>query len=1273
MTERGHWSLVIPCSGVRLEAADDGLWLRGDTIDVTDPAQLRRAQPSTRLGQLLPTLVPQLMEMGIAAAEDGALRIPYDEFVTLGAREIDAFDDVAPWSPFTLQLGASGCLGGLTFRYTVRYFLGLQPVPLRRLGAFVRRGDSIYRLDGQTYALIDAIERFNAEPPEARAGPNGFIRFAEVKDLATGVGAQLDSYLAGERVFVPSRVGLNLVTEEKGRISFAPTVDGVDPEKMRAAFFEQDDVQDVYTADDERGARVRVVLDDTQREALRRMQRVRRFRGVDKAKVLRNPTAAFDGVADAVDVDLEVFGPRVRGIGDFPFVAQPYIRRGTGIFDGPEAGGGRQKGIPFSAGIQCGYADGHSEDLAFTSKEEVVDLSRAVQTARASGDGTVEFRSKSIVLDDAFVGALAELHDQVVPPTRPKGPAAPSRRRFLLIFTNENELEYEEPPKGAEGVDGALPAGLRPEIDLKPHQRQGLAWLQRCFTMGRHGCLLADDMGMGKTVQILTFVAWLIEQGELSPDGTDPSTPPWDPILIVAPLVLIENETWVSEMRTFFAEDGATFQPVTVLRGEELKRLRRADAGGGETDIGAAVLDLDRLREHRVILTNYETVTNYQHSFAQMRTHWSVVITDEAQEFKVPNTKISHALKSLSPRFRIAATGTPVETRLLDVWNLFDFLQPGTLLGSAAEFSRQYEREAEDGAGGSLDALKGRLRFGSSDAYVLRRDKSQLTDLPPKIEHDLHCDLSPEQRQWHIDLLQKVRSGGEGSHPLGIIHHLLRLYQHPALVPKYEPVPVAAALASCPKLAAVIECLRQVRARGEKALIFTRSLDMQQLLSRVLAEEFGLEADIINGAAPRGDKGGRGKRSRSEMVRRFRSIPGFNAIILSPDVAGVGLTLTEANHVIHYGRWWNPAKESQATDRAYRIGQTRDVHVYYPIALDPQREFETFDEKLHALVRRRRALAAEFLAPMPSEDDLQDELLDDVLRPGKKVQPAPAPVASGVDLRSVSPDRLDALVAELEAGAGRKVILGPRGAAEGVQLIALEGNNVRLVNCMATTSDTQVGAEAIAETARVFEGYRAHHLRGIGGTLRVVGVVVTRGTLGADARKVAKDRGLEVVAGPELQARLLTTPCTQAALELRNEERCGSTSDVVSALHRALGSGGQGAAVPAANPHDEWIEALLESSRYREQTRANERTALPEDRVREFLRAVAERSGRVTRVALAQRLGVSLPRVSGVVAAIRKVLNVEGYQVVAADEGSDTIALNMDLLRVQFELRRPRA
>lgn len=146
---------------------------------------------------------------------------------------------------------------------------------------------------------------------------------------------------------------------------------------------------------------------------------------------------------------------------------------------------------------------------------------------------------------------------------------------------------------------------------------------------------------------------------------------------------------------------------------------------GKETVIGEAVLDLERLRQYRVVLPNYETVTNYQHSFARMKDHWTVVVTDEAQEYKTPNTKISHALKSLAPGFRIACTGTPVETRLLDVWNLFDFLQPGYLLGSAAEFTKTYETpiEQQPTADSSpvLSRLKERLSFGHPCAFVLRR------------------------------------------------------------------------------------------------------------------------------------------------------------------------------------------------------------------------------------------------------------------------------------------------------------------------------------------------------------------------------------------------------------------------------------------------------------------------------------------------------------------------------------------------------------------------
>jgi SNF2 family DNA or RNA helicase len=357
-------------------------------------------------------------------------------------------------------------------------------------------------------------------------------------------------------------------------------------------------------------------------------------------------------------------------------------------------------------------------------------------------------------------------------------------------------------------------------------------------------------------------------------------------------------------------------------------------------------------------------------------------VTDEAQEYKTPNTKVSHALKALTPRFRIACTGTPVETRLRDVWNIFDFLQPGKPLASVSEFTRQFEEPylisvQQADAMATLNRLREKLRIGRDDAWIMRRDKRQrLPGLPAKTEHELTAPLSPEQRRMHLYVMKLA--GGGGSHPFQLLHELMDVYQHPALRPRYEGISADEGIERCPKLGAVVECLAEIRQTGEKVLIFAHRKAMQQLLKVVIDHRFGLAIDIINGDRTSTDKAG-ARATRQQMLDRFRSYPGFSVLVLSPIVAGLGLTLVEANHVIHYGRWWNPALESQATDRIYRIGQTRPVHVYYPIAVDPSKEFTTFDEKLARIIERRWSMAEDFLAPLPAEQEIQKELLDEVL------------------------------------------------------------------------------------------------------------------------------------------------------------------------------------------------------------------------------------------------------------------------------------------------------
>ena len=335
-------------------------------------------------------------------------------------------------------------------------------------------------------------------------------------------------------------------------------------------------------------------------------------------------------------------------------------------------------------------------------------------------------------------------------------------KKYLLIETNEESVgpdlisEAETARQFVAGAAFERPRALREDRSLRPHQEHGVRWLQTCSQIQeRTGVLLADDMGVGKTVQILTFLAWCIESGKF-PDLSR-SEPPFRPILIVAPLILLDTRTWESEMENFFANDGVVFWPVLSLHGDQLAKLRRDDAEGREVEIGKPILDLNRIQRHRVVITNYETIKSYQHSFAYMKEGkplWSFIISDEAQEYKVPSTKISHAMKALKAQMHIACTGTPVENRLLDLWNICDALQPG-LLSSAREFVARFEKTQDgDGQQNSLLDLKKTLLFHQPHAFLLRRTKSDVAELPPKTVIPLYCDMSEAEIAAHRTLLK---------------------------------------------------------------------------------------------------------------------------------------------------------------------------------------------------------------------------------------------------------------------------------------------------------------------------------------------------------------------------------------------------------------------------------------------------------------------------------------------------------------------------------------
>ena len=529
-----------------------------------------------------------------------------------------------------------------------------------------------------------------------------------------------------------------------------------------------------------------------------------------------------------------------------------------------------------------------------------------------------------------------------------------SKRAGLVVKPNVDSLDYEEHRGALSRPQGPpqVPAALLPSTSLKEHQSVGVAWLQHLWRRSPSACrgaLLADDMGLGKTIQLLVFIASVIEE--------DPGC---EPFLVVAPVSLLEN--WKEEIAKFFVPGSID---VLTLYGAELtrKRLPRAELEAALSAEGITrLLAPGWLGTAKVVLTTYETLRDLEFSLARQR--WSAMVCDEAQKIKNPNALVTRSAKKQNARLKIACTGTPVENTLTDIWCLFDFIQPG-LLGALKDFGERYRRPIE------AQTEEERARIGELRELIepqkLRRMKTEVAkDLPRKIEVD-SCralPLSARQRLHYANAVASFRQqDGEAKRtglqsPLGLLQYLRRLCSDPRApgAASTDAESVSDIELHSPKMRWLVTQLHSIEARAEKAIIFCEFRDLQRTLQRVVGERFGFLPDVINGdtTAQAGSINNRQRR-----IKKFQQSPGFGVIVLSPLAVGFGVNIQAANHVIHFTRTWNPAKEDQATDRAYRIGQDKDVFVYYPVVVAD--DFMTFDAKLDKLLERKRALATDML------------------------------------------------------------------------------------------------------------------------------------------------------------------------------------------------------------------------------------------------------------------------------------------------------------------------
>jgi non-specific serine/threonine protein kinase len=465
---------------------------------------------------------------------------------------------------------------------------------------------------------------------------------------------------------------------------------------------------------------------------------------------------------------------------------------------------------------------------------------------------------------------------------------------------------------------------------LRPYQRIGVSWLRLASSL-RLGVCLADDMGLGKTIQVLGLLLLHKRQRQQS----DP------PHLLVVPASLLSN--WQAELERFAPSLVAVVAHPSALSAQEL------------ADLGAAALTSVDL-----VITTYGTLVRSEPLRARA---WWLAILDEAQAIKNPGTRQTRAVKALRARARVALTGTPVENRLGDLWSIFDFLDPG-LLGSAKEFAAFVKRLAE-----RPEEPYAPLRR-LVQPYVLRRlktDRAIVADLPDKTEVKAYCPLSGVQaalyQQAVAELEHAIVTERQGMKRRGLILAYLMRFKQICNHPSHWLGDGRWDEESSGKLARLREIVEAVAATNDKVLVFTQFREATEPLAAFLADVFGRPGLILHGTTP--------VQERGALVKRFQDDPAVPFFVLSLKAGGVGLNLTAASHVVHFDRWWNPAVEDQATDRAYRIGQHRNVLVHKLICRGTVEErIDRLIEDKHSLARGVLVGAAETLLTEMSNEEL---------------------------------------------------------------------------------------------------------------------------------------------------------------------------------------------------------------------------------------------------------------------------------------------------------------
>lgn len=930
-------------------------------------------------------LSPEQLDVMLSFAEEGIVNetdnnfyIPWDSAVSL-EKDIKSFFELPSMFDGKIYVNFKSFTYDKNFRLEWGLFHNKREIYPSITGAIIEFDDQVYMMDKILFDVVTAIREHDKSNHTEE--DNLFLIYYLKEAVKNGLNIDLKQFNNFEFV-VPDKISLFVEADAEGNLLLTPNF-GIneDPSEIRKRLHQ--------VHKNAKGASLRaknriIVLDENKRKAIEEVIKTRKIDKSERDNFIKNPSAYIDDTL----IDLENgFSTRVVGLTEF---VQAYF-------------GDQEKSINSWFDI-CGdvsekiiHKIPHIKEI-IKNEDELEDFERIYQNALQNNTDTVSFKDKyfDVSNEEEVKTVIKECRENFG--LNGEDNSENLRKLVFDIKKNDELLDFQTDFIEKDNF-------YQGEIDnneysrkFYSHQSIGIRWILShavsSIKGSPQGCLLADDMGLGKTFMTLVTIR---EYQKLYQKEHNTNKP----VLIVAPVSLIEN--WKQEIENSYQKQ--FFNNIIMLTAAaDLKKYQKDNSTKelvfndnddiqGLSDVRYALKIGERYGNDRldapnnIIVANYETLRSYQASFALV--DWSFIVFDEIQYLKNPNTRVSVAAKALKSNFKLAVTGTPVENSLKDIWNIFDVVNSG-LLYEYQKFREDFISPILNADPNTKVAIGKKLRELIGNNMLRRNKEDCLSDLTKKVIYsgceqtnqdivfnkNLVLPMNDKQEEIYSNILYEYNNAPNKK---GLALSTLKSLRVASLCPelldgmKDLPIPqtvddVHNIFSSSPKLEYIVRQLNEIKHKNEKVIIFAINKKLQELLRRSLNILYNLNVRIINGDTKTVSESINNP-SRKRIINEFSNKEGFNVIIMSPIAAGVGLTVTAANNVIHLERHWNPAKEAQATDRVYRIGQKKDVNIYVPICT--YSKGKSFDEILDTLLSRKIDLNKSIVTPNEfSEEDI---------------------------------------------------------------------------------------------------------------------------------------------------------------------------------------------------------------------------------------------------------------------------------------------------------------